>query len=158
MPSAGQDVFLRLKSNNGTIRLYKLGTKQDYAWQSYEIDEQNGISRDVLDGVVATPPLIIMENTKDVEALWTFVSLADAWYYMKAQSGRDPGELTAYWSPTSQDGPRYDGGTRELFFRNDNDGYTPMWWSSKRPTPCCTTCWVAYRRNGPPVWRAQARR
>ncbi|MBK7779371.1 MAG: hypothetical protein IPJ58_01020 [Ardenticatenia bacterium] len=125
-PAAGQDVFLRLKSNNGTIRLYKLGTKQDYAWQSYEIDEQNGISRDVLDGVVATPPLIIMENTKDVEALWTFVSLADAWYYMKAQSGRDPGELTAYWSPTSQDGPRYDGGTRELFFRNDNAGYSDV--------------------------------
>ncbi len=37
-PAGGQDIFLRLKSNNGTIRLYKLGTKQDYAWQSYEID------------------------------------------------------------------------------------------------------------------------
>lgn len=125
-PAGGQDVFLRLKSNNGTIRLYKLGTTQDYAWQSYDIDAQNGISRDVPDGVVALPPLIIMENTKDVEALWTFVSLADAWYYMKAQSGRDPGELTAFWSPSSQDGPRYDAAAKQLFFRNDNAGYSDV--------------------------------
>lgn len=125
-PAGGQDVFIRLKSNNGIIRLYKLGTTQDYAWQSYDIDPLNGIQRDVPDGVAPLPPLIVMENTKDVEALWTYVSLADAWYYLKAQSGRDPGELTAFWSPTSQDGPRYDAAARQLYFRNDSAGYSDI--------------------------------
>jgi hypothetical protein len=118
-----QDLFLKLFSDNGHIRLLQTGTTQDYTWNSYEINARDGQLRDVPDGLVAMPPLFINENTKDIGALWTFVNLADAWLYLQAQTGKDPGDVTAYWSKTSQDGPRYDRTTKTLHFRDEDAGY-----------------------------------
>lgn len=118
-----QDIFLKLFSDNGKVRLLQAGTTQDYTWNSYEINARDGQLRDVADGIVAMPPLYITEGTKDIGALWTFVNLADAWLYMQAASGGDPGIVTAYWSKTSRDGPRYDLDTKALYFRDEDAGY-----------------------------------
>ncbi len=118
-----QDLFLKLFTDNGHVRLLKTGTTQDYSWNGYEINERDGLMRDVPDGLVAMPPLFINESTQDIGAMWTFVNLADAWLYMQAASGEDPGDVTAYWAKTSQDGPRYDIQNQDLHFRDEDAGY-----------------------------------
>jgi hypothetical protein len=80
------------------------------------------------DGPVGAP-----EGTQDVFLklvtsagaiqLWTYVNLAEAWYYLQEHTGRDPGSLLAFWSKGSQDGPRYDVDARELHFRDEDAGY-----------------------------------
>ncbi|MCE7938655.1 hypothetical protein DCC79_04935 [bacterium] len=118
-----QDIFLKLFTNNGTIRLYQYGTTIEYTWQSYDVDPRDGYVANVPNGVYGMQPLIIQENTPNVEALWTFVNLAEGWLYLKEQSGRDPGEITGFWSKGNTDGPRYDPAARALFYRTDNAGY-----------------------------------
>ena len=97
-PDGGQDIFLKLKSDNGTVRLLKSGTRQQYEWNSYHINERTGLLENVPDGLVGMQPLYVEENTRDVEALWTYVDLSLAWMFMQEQTGEDPGQLTAFWS------------------------------------------------------------
>lgn len=118
-----QDVFLKLHSDNGKVHLIEAGTTHAFVWNSYEINERNGKLDDVPNGTVGFPTQYIVENTKDVEAMWTFVNLAEAWLFMQKYTGKEPGELTAYWSRTSTDGPRYDIPTRKLYFRDEDAGY-----------------------------------
>ena len=122
----GQDVFLKIFTNNGDVRLLETNTPNEFVWQSYEIDERNGIKRNVEDGAVSLPRLVIMENTPNIEALWTFVAMAEAWLFMREQSGEEPGSVLGYWSIESRDGPRYDPETRALYFRDDNAGYSDV--------------------------------
>jgi hypothetical protein len=122
----GQDIFLKIYTNNGDVRLLKTNTPNEFVWQSYEIDERNGIKRNVADGAVSLPRLVIMENTPNIEALWTFVAMAEAWLYMREQTGEEPGSVLGYWSIESRDGPRYDPATRALYFRDDNAGYSDV--------------------------------
>jgi hypothetical protein len=118
-----QDVFLKLYTNNGKVKLLRTGTTQEFVWNSYEINQANGIKQNVPDGMVGFPTQFIVENTKDVAAMWTFVNLAEAWLYMQKYTGEEPGEITAYWSPDSLDGPRYDIATKTLYFRDEDAGY-----------------------------------
>ncbi len=118
-----QDVFLKLFTDNGKVKLIEAGTPSPFVWNSYEINARNGKLDDVPDGVVGFPTQYIVENTKDVEAMWTFVNLAEAWYFMQKYTGAEPGTLTAYWSRTSTDGPRYDIASRTLHFRDEDAGY-----------------------------------
>ncbi|MFN8422936.1 MAG: hypothetical protein U0470_05915 [Anaerolineae bacterium] len=119
----GQDIFLKLFTDNGDVKLYQLGTKREFVWQSYDLNKDEGIQNNVGDGVVSMPRLLVQATTRDVEALWTFVNMAQAWLYMKSASGTDPGKVTGYWSRESTVGPKYDPATRELFFRDDTAGY-----------------------------------
>lgn len=119
----GQDIFLKLFTDNGDVKLYQLGTKREFVWQSYDLNKDDGIQNNVGDGVVSMPRLLVQATTRDVEALWTFVNMAQAWLYMKSASGTDPGKVTGYWSRESTVGPKYDPATRELFFRDDTAGY-----------------------------------
>ena len=122
----GQDVYLKLYSDNGDVRLLKTGTELNYVWQSYDINETTGQKRNVTGPVVNMDRLVVMEDTPNVAALWTFVNMAEAWLYLKEASGRDPGEVIGYWSPESSDGPRYDPDTKKLYFRNDTAGYSDV--------------------------------
>jgi hypothetical protein len=123
---ATQDIYLKLFTNNGTIRLFQTGTNREYTWNSYEIDPRDGLATNVPDGTFGMAPLYVMENTPNVEALWTFVNLAEGWLFLKEQTGVSPGEITAYWAKTSTDGPRYDSTIKALFYRNDNAGYADV--------------------------------
>jgi hypothetical protein len=118
-----QDVFLRLRSDSGDVKLLQMGTRQGYTWNSYDINPSTGLLRNVPDGVVPMQPLYIEENNKDVEALWTYIDLSAAWFFMKNQTGEEPGPITALWSPTSSQGPRYDANAREILLRSDSAGY-----------------------------------
>ncbi len=122
----GQDIFLKIFTNNGDVKLLKTGTPNEFVWQSYEIDERNGIKNNVPDGAVSLPRLVIMENTPNIEALWTFVGMAEAWLYMRQETGKEPGSVTGFWSIDSRDGPRYDTADRTLHFRDDNAGYSDV--------------------------------
>jgi hypothetical protein len=122
-PEGTQDVFVKLVTDSGTIRLLRSGTNRPYDWTSYEINPVTGQMRNVPDGVVGFPTQYIVEHTPNVEALWTYVNLAEVWHYVKDQTGEDPGTLLAYWSRGSQDGPRYDVQERELHFRDENAGF-----------------------------------
>lgn len=118
-----QDVFLKLFTNNGSVKLLKSGTDQDFGWVSYEVNLRDGKLDDVKDGFVGFPEQLYMADTRDVRALWTYVNIAEAWLYVKDFSGRDPGKVTAYWSPESLDGPRYDQAARSLHFRGEDADY-----------------------------------
>jgi hypothetical protein len=118
-----QDVFLKFFSNNGQVRLLKTNTTQEYAWLSYEIDPRDGLVRNVPDGTVSLANLYATESAKDIEALWTFVNLAEGWLFMKEQTGKDPGAVLAYWSQGSPDGPRYDDQANVLTFRDEDAGF-----------------------------------
>lgn len=122
----GQDIYLKLYSDNGDVRLLKEGTELNYVWQSYEINERTGINRNVSDGLVNMERLVVMEDTPNVAALWTFVNMSEAWLFMQAASGRDPGQVVGYWSPESSDGPRYDASEKRLYFRSDTAGYSDV--------------------------------
>lgn len=122
----GQDVYLKLYSDNGDVKLLQLGTNREFVWQSYDLDREQGILRNVKDGAVAMPRLLVQETARDVEALWTFVNMAEAWLFMQSASGGDPGKVTGYWSHDSQDGPRYDPATRALTFRADTAGFADV--------------------------------
>ena len=121
-----QDVFIKFFSDNGSVRLLKAGTNQEFVWNSYEIDNLDGVSRNVPDGYYTISPLYISTLVKDIEALWTYVNLTETWFYLKEQSGRDPGKVTAYWSKSSRDGPRLDLTTGELFFRDEDAGFSSL--------------------------------
>jgi hypothetical protein len=125
-PEGTQDIFLKLYTDNGTVSVYETGTSQPFAWTSYQIDERDGLVRNVPDGVVGLPPLYVMENTRNVEALWTYVNLVEGWLYLKTQTARDPGKVTAYWSTTSADGPRYDPATRAIYLRDADAGFADV--------------------------------
>jgi hypothetical protein len=118
-----QDVYIKLFTDNGNVRVLHTGTTQEFDWNSYEIDAKDGLLRNVPDGVVGMPQLIVAENTKDIEALWTFVDLVEGWSYLKNQTGRDPGPVLAYWSKTSNDGPRYDPEAKAIFLRDADAGF-----------------------------------
>lgn len=118
-----QDVFIKLFTDNGDVRVLQTGTNQNYNWNSYEIDPKDGQLRNVPNGLVGMPPLYVMENTNNVEALWTFVNLVEGWNYFKEQTGRDPGSVLAYWSKTSNDGPRYDQAQRAIYLRDADAGF-----------------------------------
>jgi len=118
-----QDVYVRLFTNNGTIRLFQTGTSLEYDWRGYQLDPLNGVVFNIPNGTQRMQTLIIQENTPNVQALWTFVSLAEGWNYLKDKTGVGPGEITAYWSKNSADGPRYDPAGKALHFRSDNAGY-----------------------------------
>ncbi len=122
----GQDIYMKLYSDNGDVRLLKNGTDLNYVWQSYDINERTGMQRNVSNGLVNMERLVIMEDTANVAALWTFVNMSEAWLHMQAASGRDPGQVVGYWSPDSSDGPRYDVDTKKLYFRNDTAGYSDV--------------------------------
>ena len=121
-----QDVFLKLFTDNGKVRVLKNNTTFEYVWNSYEIDPRDGLSKNVPDGLVGLPPLYIQEQTKDVEALWTFVNLAEGWMYLKDQGGRDPGNVLAYWAKNSQDGPRYDPASKAIYLRDSDAGFASV--------------------------------
>lgn len=121
-----QDVFLKLFTDNGKVRLLKWNTTQAFVWQSYEIDPINGIRDNVPDGEVNLPRLVIQENSPNVEALWTFVNMAEAWLFMRDATGSDPGELTGFWSRDLRDGPRYDPVEKRLYFRDGIAGYADV--------------------------------
>lgn len=121
-----QDVFLKLRTNNGNVKLLALGTTQEYGWASYEIDAADGLRHNVPDGVVPLPPLYMMENTRDVEAMWSFVNLVEGWRYLKDHTGVDPGPVTAYWSNVSQDGPRYDPSQAAIYLRDADAGFSSV--------------------------------
>ena len=121
-----QDVFIKIFSDNGHVRLYKANTTQVFVWNSYEIDPRDGLKRNVPDGIVGMAPLYISEAAKDVEALWTYVNMAEAWLYMFNQTGKDPGSVTGYWSQDSQDGPRVDYDNNTLYFRDEDAGYSSL--------------------------------
>lgn len=125
-PEGTQDVFLRMFTNNGNVRVLKTNTTQEYSWNSYDIDEDAGVKRNVPDGLVGLPPLYVMENNRDVEALWTFVNLVEGWQYLKDQTGADPGPVLAYWSEVSQDGPRYDQDERAIYLRDADAGFASV--------------------------------
>ncbi|MFN2115219.1 MAG: hypothetical protein ACK2T6_05855 [Anaerolineae bacterium] len=76
-----QDIFIKIYTDNGTIRVFGTGTSQPYSWTSYQIDERDGLVRNVPDGDVGLPPLYVMENTRYVEALWTYVNLVEGWIF-----------------------------------------------------------------------------
>ena len=118
-----QDVFLKLFTNNGSVKLLKAGTNLDFGWVSYEVNTRDGKLDDVKDGIVGFPEQLYMADTRDVRALWTYVNIAEAWLYVKDFSGRDPGKVTAYWAPDSLDGPRYDQTARSLHFRGEDADY-----------------------------------
>lgn len=118
-----QDVVYRIYTDNGTVRVLEPATRRAYDWASYQIDEADGILRNVPDGVVGMPPLYIMENAADIEALWTFVNLVEGYMYLEGEIGRDPGQVTAFWSSTSQDGPRYDPEDRSIHLRDADAGF-----------------------------------
>lgn len=122
----GQDIYMKLYSDNGDVRLLKTGTPLNYVWQSYDINETTGMKRNVPNGVVNMDRLVVMEDIPNVAALWTFVNMAEAWLHMEEASGRHPGEVVGYWSPDSSDGPRYDPDTKRLHFRNDTAGYSDV--------------------------------
>lgn len=124
--AGGQDVFLKLYTESGPVKLFKTGTNQNFVWESYKIDPNGGIKQNVPDGIVGMPTLRIVQTTSNMEALWTYVNLAEAWLYMQANTEQDPGVLTAYWSPGSQDGPRYDVAERSLHFRDEDAGYQSL--------------------------------
>ena len=118
-----QDVFLRLRSDSGDVKLLEMGSRRGYTWNSYDINPTTGQLRNVPDGVVPMQPLYVEENTKDVDALWTYIDLSGAWLFMKEHTGEDPGQITALWSATSNQGPRYDPTAREIILRSDSAGY-----------------------------------
>lgn len=113
-----QDVFIKLFTNNGNVRVLQTNTTQEYVWNGYEIDPKEGIQRNVPDGARGLPTLIVEESTKDVQALWTFVNLVDGWQYLKDQTGREPGSVLAYWAKSSNDGPRYDPASKAIYLRD----------------------------------------
>jgi len=121
-----QDIFVKLLTDNGVVAVYQAGTNRPYSWMSYHIDERNGLIRNVPDGVVNMAPLFVMENTPNVAALWSFVNLVEGWMYLKDETGRDPGPVTAFWSPTSQDGPRYDPVSRAIYLRDGDAGFADV--------------------------------
>lgn len=125
-PEGTQDVFLKLFTNNGNVRVLKAGTPLEYSWPSYDIDPQDGLERNVPDGVVGMKTLYVMESTSDVEALWTFVNLVEGWLHLEATTGLEPGPVTAYWSPTASDGPRYDVGERAIYFRDADAAFASV--------------------------------
>ncbi len=125
-PAGGQDVFLKLYTESDNIKLFRTGTNQHFVWESYKIDPDDGIKQNVPDGIVGMPTLRVVQNTTNMEALWTYVNLAEAWFYMQNNTEQDPGTLTAYWSPGSQDGPRYDIGEKSLHFRDEDAGYQSL--------------------------------
>ncbi len=118
-----QDVFLRLRSDAGDVKLLELGSRRGYNWNSYDINQSTGLLRNVPDGIVPMQPLYIEENTRDVDALWTYIDLSRARFFMEQHTGEDPGEITALWSPTSNQGPEYDPAEREIILRSDSSGY-----------------------------------
>ena len=122
-----QDVFLKLFTDGGAVRLLETGRDRPFEWTSYEINPRNGGPlRNVPDGLVAFPTQYIVESTKNVEAVWTFVDLAEAWHMLRAASGREPGPVTAYWSGGSLRGPLYDPEARVLHFRDEDAGYASV--------------------------------
>lgn len=125
-PEGTQDIFLKIYTDNGTVRVYETGTSQPFSWTSYQIDERDGLVRNVPDGVVGMPPLYVMENTRTVEALWTYVNLVEGWMYLRDAIGADPGQVTAYWSNTSSDGPRYSQADRAIYLRDADAGFADV--------------------------------
>lgn len=121
-----QDVFLKLYTDNGQVKLLKWNTTQEFVWQSYEIDPVNGIRDNVADGEVNLPRLVIQENSPNVEALWTFVNMAEAWLFMRDASGTEPGEVVGFWSRDLREGPKYDPTERRLYFRDGIAGYADV--------------------------------
>ncbi len=118
-----QDVFLKLFTNNGTVRLLEEGSGREFGWASYEVDARDGLRRNVPDGEVPFPALYLMESTRDVEALWSFVNLVEGWQFLKDRTERDPGPVLAYWSNINRDGPRYDPVARAIHLRDADAGY-----------------------------------
>jgi hypothetical protein len=125
-PEGTQDVYLKLFTDNGQVRVLDTVTHQEYSWPSYDIDARDGLLRNVPDGVVGMPPLYVMENTRDVEALWTFVNLVEGWTFLRDTTGAEPGTVTAYWSKTSSDGPRYDPALRIVHLRDADAGFASV--------------------------------
>ncbi len=125
-PEGTQDVFLKLFTNNGHVRVLQAGTPTEFGWPSYDIDPVDGLARNVPDGVVGLPPLYVMENTRDVEAMWTFVNLVDGWQYLNDKTGEDPGPVLAYWSNTSTQGPFYDPDERAIYLRASDAGFASV--------------------------------
>lgn len=121
-----QDIFFKLYTDSGPVALLEYGTNRQFVWQSYEINERTGLKSNVPDGLVSMGRLVIEENVRDVEALWTFVNMSEAWLFMQEKTGRTPGNLVGYWSNDLREGPKYDPESRELFFRYDSAGYADV--------------------------------
>jgi len=118
-----QDIFIKLFSNNGDVQLLEAGTNREFDWNSYEINGDTGLKRNVPDGLFAFPDQYMLPNTKDISAMWTFVNLAEAWFFMQKYTGENPGKIKAYWSNSSSDGPRYDIASKTLYFHAEDAGY-----------------------------------
>jgi hypothetical protein len=119
-----QDVFLKIFTDGGKVRVLDAASRQPFGWTSYEVNPRDGGPiANVPDGVVGFPTQYIAEGTTNVEALWTFVNLSETARYLGDAAGGDPGALTALWSAGSQDGPRYDPATRELHFRDEDAAF-----------------------------------
>jgi hypothetical protein len=103
-----QDLFLRLYTDNGTVRLLRGASEQPFVWTSYELNPQTGRVNNVPDGRVTFPTQFIDTRAPDIQALWTYVDLAATWLFLRDRTGSQPPELTARWSNGSQDGPRID--------------------------------------------------
>ena len=109
-----QDLFLRIYTDNGTVKLLEGASNRSFVWTSYEINEQTGRVNNVPDGRVTFPTQFIDTRAPDIQALWTYVDLAATWLFLRERTGTEPSGVTARWQAGSQDGPRIDPDTGEL--------------------------------------------
>ncbi len=125
-PEGTQDVYLKLFTDNGNVRVLDTVFRKEYSWPSYDIDSRDGLMRNVPDGIVGMAPLYLTVATRDVEALWTFVNLVEGWEYVRSVVGADPGPVKAYWSRTATEGPLYRPAEQAVYFRDADAGYNSV--------------------------------
>lgn len=118
-----QDIFIKIFTEGEQVRLVGPLTERAYGWTSYEINPATGQVDNVPDGIYGFPDQFINEHTENVAAMWAFVDMSATWLLLRDVSGRDPGDVHAYWSPSSTDGPRFDPVDRKLYFRNEDARY-----------------------------------
>ena len=118
-----QDIFIKVFTEGEQVRLLHPLTERAFDWTSYEINEVTGQVDNVPDGTYGFPDQFIDERTEDVAAMWTFVDMSATWLLLRDTAERDPGAVTAYWSPSASDGPRFDPVERKLYFRNEDARY-----------------------------------
>jgi hypothetical protein len=128
-PDAGQDIYLRVYTLTDDVRLYKSGTtNQPFDWPS--LDQPGGLGyplqRDVRDGEVRLQDMTAMASLKDVPALWSYVSMAQAINYFRSKTSGTPGPLKAFWASTSTDGPRYDPVSDTIYLRDGDASYEAL--------------------------------
>ena len=53
----------------------------------FDVSDVEWLKRNVPEGLVGFPTQFINEHTKEVAAMWTFVNLAEAWFFMQHYTG-----------------------------------------------------------------------